>query len=218
MNRRTLMMLAGGLPLMSTAHAQRAKPPFAAAGPAMPRWPSAAQWQELNAQVGGRLVAGAVAARGLPRRAGQRRLRPPSSAGLKNPWCIGDDVALTQTSGWADAWASTPSAYAVPARNAADVAAAVNFARDAPPAAGGEGRRPLLPGHVERARFAADLDAPDGPHRAARRLRGAGLQGRRRSRRCRSAPARSGCKPMPPSPRPAATCRAAAAPPWAWPA
>ena len=49
--------------------------------------------------------------------------------GLKNPWLIGDSVALTQTSGWADAWTSTPSAYAVAARNAADVAAAVNFAR-----------------------------------------------------------------------------------------
>ncbi|MGE5149069.1 MAG: FAD-binding oxidoreductase, partial [Rhodospirillaceae bacterium] len=42
---------------------------------------------------------------------------------------IGDSPALTQTSGWADAWVSTPSAYAVPARSAADVAAAVNFAR-----------------------------------------------------------------------------------------
>ncbi len=49
--------------------------------------------------------------------------------GLKNPWLIGDSVALTQTSGWVDAWTSTPSAYAVAARNAADVAAAVNFAR-----------------------------------------------------------------------------------------
>ena len=28
MNRRTLLMLAGGLPLMSTAHAQTAKPAF----------------------------------------------------------------------------------------------------------------------------------------------------------------------------------------------
>lgn len=47
----------------------------------------------------------------------------------KNPWLIGDSVALTQTSGWVDAWTSAPSAYAVAARNAADVAAAVNFAR-----------------------------------------------------------------------------------------
>ena len=64
--------------------------------------------------------------------AGRRRPAPSARAffkGLKNPWLIGDNVALTQTSGWVDAWTSTPSAYAVAARNAADVAAAVNFAR-----------------------------------------------------------------------------------------
>ncbi|MEA2851939.1 MAG: hypothetical protein QOE02_1958, partial [Rhodospirillaceae bacterium] len=49
--------------------------------------------------------------------------------GLKNPWYIGDNVALTQTSGWVDAWTSAPSAYAVAARNTADVVAAVDFAR-----------------------------------------------------------------------------------------
>ena len=125
MNRRQLMMLAGGLPLMSTAYAQDAK---RRSRPGDPSWPSASQWQELNAQVGGQLV----------------QVKPPLDAcraapasaecaaffkGLKNPWLIGDSVALTQTSGWADAWTSTPSAYAVAARNAADVAAAVNFAR-----------------------------------------------------------------------------------------
>ncbi|HYM27723.1 MAG TPA: FAD-binding oxidoreductase, partial [Steroidobacteraceae bacterium] len=35
-----------------------------------------------------------------------------------------------QVSGWLDAWTPAPSAYAVRARHAADVAAAVNFARD----------------------------------------------------------------------------------------
>ena len=49
---------------------------------------------------------------------------------LKNPYYIGDDVALTQTTGWVDAWTSQPSAYAVAAESSADVAAAVNFARD----------------------------------------------------------------------------------------
>lgn len=125
MNRRQLMMLAGGLPLMSTAYAQDAK---RRSRPGDPSWPSASQWQELAAGVGGQLV----------------QVKPPLDAcraapasaecaaffkGLKNPWLIGDSVALTQTSGWADAWTSTPSAYAVAARNAADVAAAVTFAR-----------------------------------------------------------------------------------------
>ncbi|WP_197681333.1 FAD-dependent oxidoreductase [Afipia sp. GAS231] len=49
---------------------------------------------------------------------------------LKNPYYIRDDVALTQTTGWVDAWTSTPSVYAVAARQTGDVVAAVNFARE----------------------------------------------------------------------------------------
>jgi FAD/FMN-containing dehydrogenase len=49
---------------------------------------------------------------------------------LKNPYFIGDHPALTQTSGWLDAWTSSPSEYAVAAEKAADVVAAVNFARE----------------------------------------------------------------------------------------
>ena len=48
---------------------------------------------------------------------------------LKNPYYIGDQPGLTQTLGWVDAWATKPSVYAVAARNAQDIAAAVNFAR-----------------------------------------------------------------------------------------
>jgi FAD/FMN-containing dehydrogenase len=50
-------------------------------------------------------------------------------AALKNPYYIGDEVALTQTTGWADAWISHPSVYAVAAQQPKDVVAAVNFAR-----------------------------------------------------------------------------------------
>jgi len=49
---------------------------------------------------------------------------------LKNPYFIGDNPALTQTSGWVDAWTSAPSAYAVAAAETSDVVAAVNFARE----------------------------------------------------------------------------------------
>ena len=49
---------------------------------------------------------------------------------LKNPYYIGDQPALTQTSGWVDAWTSAPSVYAVAAAETADVVAAVNFARE----------------------------------------------------------------------------------------
>jgi FAD/FMN-containing dehydrogenase len=48
---------------------------------------------------------------------------------LQNPYDIGDQPALTQTSGWVDAWTSAPSVYAVTAVETADVVAAVNFAR-----------------------------------------------------------------------------------------
>ena len=49
---------------------------------------------------------------------------------LKNPYYSEGEVALTQTCGWFDAWTAQPSVYAVAAREAADVAAAVSFARD----------------------------------------------------------------------------------------
>jgi FAD/FMN-containing dehydrogenase len=49
---------------------------------------------------------------------------------LKNPYYLGDQVGLTQSLGWVDAWTSRPSAYAVAAGTADDVVAAVNFARE----------------------------------------------------------------------------------------
>ena len=121
---------------MSTAHAQDAKSVFRRSRPGDPAWPSAAQWSELNAKVGGQLVqvrSPIDACRAAPQSAECAAL----FRGLKNPWYIGDNVALTQTSGWVDAWTSMPSAYAVAARTA-DVVAAVNFAR-APARRGGGG-------------------------------------------------------------------------------
>ena len=49
---------------------------------------------------------------------------------MQNPFYIGDQPGGTQVSGWLDAWTPAPSVYAVEARSANDVAAAVNFARD----------------------------------------------------------------------------------------
>src|SRR5262249_29207082 len=48
---------------------------------------------------------------------------------LRNPLYIGDQPSGTEISGWVDAWVPAASAYGVAARNASDVAAAVNFAR-----------------------------------------------------------------------------------------
>ncbi|MGH8184791.1 MAG: FAD-binding oxidoreductase [Rhodanobacteraceae bacterium] len=92
-------------------------------------WPTAAEWDDLNQQVGGRLMklADPLAA---------CRADPSGAAcadffmQIRNPFYILDHANLTQTSGWVDAWTSKPSAYAVAAESAADVAAAVNFARE----------------------------------------------------------------------------------------
>ena len=96
--------------------------------PGDPAWPSAGEWDRLAREVGGRLIevqSPLVACR-------------ETSAGdscaeiwrnLRNPYYIGDEPGLTQTSGWVDAWVSAPSAYAVAAARTEDVVAAVNFAR-----------------------------------------------------------------------------------------
>ncbi|MCA0249610.1 MAG: FAD-dependent oxidoreductase [Proteobacteria bacterium] len=127
MNRRHLLKLAGGLPLMSTAHAQAT--PFRRNRPGDPAWPSSAQWEELNGRVGGqlsRVQSPLEVCRAAPASPECETLFKR----LKNPWYIGDTPGLTQTSGWADAWTFAPSAYCVAARSAQDVAAAVNFARE----------------------------------------------------------------------------------------
>ena len=82
-------------------------------------WPSPSAWKQLNNAVGGNLL----------------RVTSPLSGkqfpdNLKNPYYLGDQPGLTQTLGWLDAWSTKPSIYAVAARNAQDIAAAVNFARE----------------------------------------------------------------------------------------
>ena len=128
MHRRKLMTLMGALPMMSTASAQTANSTFRRVRPGEQGWPAAAQWQELEAKVGGRLVevrsplATCAANPGSPDCAAVFE-------GLKNPYYVRDNPALTQTSGWAEAWSTKTSVRAVAARTAADVAAAVDFAR-----------------------------------------------------------------------------------------
>ncbi|MFC5525404.1 FAD-dependent oxidoreductase [Rhodanobacter ginsengisoli] len=140
MNRRDLLKAAVALPLLPLAFAgDRLASAWAGQMPAAtfrrrvrpgaPGWPSPAEWEQLKRDVGGRLLqpqspfAGCTAA--APGAACREALEQ-----LKNPYYIGDQPALTQTSGWADAWTSQPSAYAVAARDTADVVAAVNFARE----------------------------------------------------------------------------------------
>jgi FAD/FMN-containing dehydrogenase len=96
--------------------------------PGDPLWPSDDTWAQLKKDVNGNLI----------------KIESPLAAcsisvgsvacetvfkNLKNPYYIGDNPALTQSSGWLDAWSSKPSVYAVAATSTADVVAAVNFAR-----------------------------------------------------------------------------------------
>jgi len=59
---------------------------------------------------------------------GRRRLQGRPSIHWQSLY-IGDQPGGTQVSGWVDAWQAAASAYVVAARNASDIAAAVNFAR-----------------------------------------------------------------------------------------
>ncbi|HEV2620951.1 MAG TPA: FAD-binding oxidoreductase [Frateuria sp.] len=132
MKRRDLLKAALTLPLLPLAGRAAQALPNAASGavrsrlrPGQPGWPAPAEWDALRLAVGGRLLRpvspfaheASADARG-------RALKQ-----LSNPFAVGDDPALTQTSGWAGAWTSQPSAYAVAAKCTADVVAAINFAR-----------------------------------------------------------------------------------------
>jgi FAD/FMN-containing dehydrogenase len=89
------------------------------ARPGQPGWPSEQQWAELGKAVGGRCASGSAPDLKDP---GVRKL-------MRDPFYVGEQPGLTQSSGWLDAWRSSPSAYVVAAQNTEDVVAAVKFAR-----------------------------------------------------------------------------------------
>ena len=139
MKRRTLLKWMTGAPLLAPLLANlpelaRAKTKAVTRTlrrmrPGQIGWPSSAQWDALSKQVGGRLMKLAdplAACRADP----TGKACSEFFSAIQNPYYILDHANLTQTSGWVDAWASQPSAYAVAAESAADVAAAVNFARE----------------------------------------------------------------------------------------
>ena len=95
-------------------------PAFRRVRPGDSGWPAERDWDLLNKEVNGRLI-----------KMNNPFISPaPDFFGnLKNPYFIGDTPELTQTLGWANAWKSSPSVYAVAPESAEDVAAAINFAR-----------------------------------------------------------------------------------------
>ena len=230
MNRRGLLKGAAStllLPCLSglTDAPVRAGGPSSARAPTRvrpsdPDWPSAAQWEELRNRVNGNLIeihSPLHVCEEAPSGAACDHLFKE----LKNPYFIGDHVALTQTLGWVDALdRCSPSVYAVAA----------------------DKRRTWSPRSISRATtnlrlvvkggghsYLGTSNAPDSLMIWTRAMNDITMhddfvaQGcermLRRNRRSRSAPARSGCTPTTQSPpRAAAMCKAAVAARSAWPA
>ena len=97
--------------------------------PSDPAWPAPEKWDKLKQEVGGNLIK-VESPLAACKRAPDSDPCQQELINLLNPYYIGDQPGATQSAGWVDAWTSAPSAYAVAARSAADVVAAVNFARE----------------------------------------------------------------------------------------
>ncbi|HVN44218.1 MAG TPA: FAD-binding protein [Steroidobacteraceae bacterium] len=129
MQRRELLRSAASLPLLAFAPTFAASaPPFRRVRPGELEWPTAADWQKLDEAVGGSLLEVRPLFSACESDAGSSGCRDVL-ANIGNPFYIGDQPGGTQVSGWLDAWSPAASVYAVKARNSADVAAAINFAR-----------------------------------------------------------------------------------------
>jgi FAD/FMN-containing dehydrogenase len=131
MHRRDVLRTMATLPLLALPARLPATDgtPLRRVRPGDPGWPSAAEWHKLNDDVGGNLLPVQplfAACEKEPAGAACRDVL----ASIHNPFYLSDQPAGTEVSGWLDAWAPAPSAYAVKARRSAQVAAAVRFARD----------------------------------------------------------------------------------------
>jgi FAD/FMN-containing dehydrogenase len=129
-HRRRLLEILAGLPFVSglARSASAAAQPQARVRLGDPAWPSEESWNQLDHDVGGRLIKVrsplSDCIGGTPDAACEQLFKE-----LKNPYYLGDEVGLTQSLGWVGAWTSEPSVYAVAAKTTQDVVAAVNFAR-----------------------------------------------------------------------------------------
>jgi FAD/FMN-containing dehydrogenase len=138
MHRRDLLKTALAVPLsglsldpgiVAANNGNARKRPGSRVRPGDPGWPSAADWDRLKAAVGGHLLKPESPFTTCSATS-QNEACTEALKHVQNPYFLGDNPALTQTSGWLDAWSSQPSVYAVAARTTADVVAAVNFARE----------------------------------------------------------------------------------------
>jgi hypothetical protein len=131
MRRRLLLKLAAIAPLVTwplhvkgssgQTNAKRVIP-RARARPGGPGWPTTAQWVQLDRDVEGRLLKPVSPFLNCSESAGHSECATALQR-VHNPYFIGDEPALTQASGWVDAWTCESSAYAVAAERTADVSA-----------------------------------------------------------------------------------------------
>jgi hypothetical protein len=129
MNRRAFLKRSGAAALLPLSpHGLFARSAFRRNRPSDGGWPSKEAWKRVNDAVGGNLLPVDFPLTACTSGEGSAECKKVLES-LKNPYYIGDQPGLTQTLGWVDAWATKPSVYAVAARNADDIAAAVNFAR-----------------------------------------------------------------------------------------
>ena len=130
MNRREFLKTSGAASLATVLPRRLvASPAIRRVRPSDPGWPSKDAWKRLNDAVDGNLLPVEFpinACLSSSQSADCKAL----FANVKNPYYIGDNPGITQTLGWVDAWETKPSVYAVAARNADHIAAAVNFARE----------------------------------------------------------------------------------------
>ena len=174
MNRRRLLQQLSAMPLLASletvlpsrgiAQAPRSQ---TRARPNAHGWPDEASWEQLGWDVEGRLlkVQSPLAA------CAQAPASPHCEQvfkQLKNPYYLRDEVGLTQSLGWVDAWTSKPSLYAVAAESGKDVVAAVNFARRHNLRLVVKGGGHSYQGTSNAAELIADLDAKVGWRHTAR--------------------------------------------------
>jgi FAD/FMN-containing dehydrogenase len=119
-NRRELLSTIAAAPAAAALPSAATAAPASRVRPGAPGWPSQEAWAALKTAVGGRLEPVS-----LP-----QLDEAQAKADFANQFWLRDQPAYTQLSGWIDGWRSAPSAYVVKAESAADVAAAVRFARD----------------------------------------------------------------------------------------
>src|SRR5258707_4676836 len=130
MNRRSFLKASGAASLLGLWPCDLlAKPAIRRVRPADRGWPSKEAWKRLNGAVGGNLIPIDFPMNACMSASESAHCKT-FFANLKNPYYIGENPGVTQTLGWVDAWATKPSVYAVAARNAPELAAAVNFARE----------------------------------------------------------------------------------------